>query len=353
MSLLSAIPTSVILQTGNGQNFLTWNLVAGATSYNVQRSLDGVTFSTIGTPAVNNFLDNTVTVGINYYYKVASVSTAGTSPYSPSSPTSITPCTPGQMNLGYIRYLSQLRADKLNSKYLTTDEWNSNINQSSYELYDILVTKYGDDYFMAPSIIFSTTGAKNYPLPDGALSFLNTATNTVTVAPALYKLLGVDCGVAVGNNAWVTLPRYNWIDRNKFVYPQLQANALGVFNLSYRQMGNQLWFIPNPSAGQFIQVWYVPVLSQMLKDTDMLSFDISGWVEYVIVDAAIKALEKEESFDQANALKMNKAALLERIETTAANKDIGQPNTISDTRSNTGFSNHGGYSSNGGGQGGW
>ncbi len=346
-------PTNVILQTGNGQNFVTWSLVAGATSYIVQRSVDGVTFSNVGTPAVNNFLDNTVTVGINYYYKVASVSTAGTSPFSPSTPTSITPCTPGQINLGYIRYLSQLRSDKLNSKFLTTDEWNSNINQSAYELYDILVTKYGDDYFMAPSIIFSTTGAKNYPLPDGALSFLNTATNTTTVAPALYKLIGVDCGVAVGNNAWVTLPRFNWIDRNKFVYPQLQANALGVFNLSYRQMGNQLWFIPNPSAGQFIQVWYVPVLNQMLKDTDMLSFDISGWVEYVIVDAAIKALQKEESFDSAAVLMTQKAALLERIETTAANRDVGQPNTVSDTRTNTGFFNGNGFAGNGSGMGGW
>lgn len=281
------------------------------------------------------------------------MSTAGTSPYSPSSPASITPCLPGQINLGYIRYLAQLRADKLNSKFLTTDEWNSNINQSAYELYDILVTKFGDDYFLAPSIIFTTSGAKNYPLPDGSLQFLNTATNTVTTAPALYKLIGVDCGVAVGNNAWVTLPRFNWIDRNKFVYPQLQANALGVFNLSYRQMGNQLFFIPNPSAGQFIQVWYVPVLSQMLKDTDMMPFDISGWVEYVIVDAAIKALEKEESFDQANMLKMNKAALLERIETTAANRDIGQPNSVSDTRSSTGFYNGGGFSGSSSGQGGW
>lgn len=353
VSLISAIPQNIVLQTGNGQNYLLWDIVAGATGYPVQRSLDGVNWTTVGTATSNNYLDITVTPGTQYYYQVASTSTAGTSPYNPSYPTNITPCLPGQMNLGYIRYLSQLRSDKLNSQFLTTDEWNSNINQSAFELYDILVTKFGDDYFMAPSIIFSTTGAKNYPLPDGALSFLNTATNTVTVAPALYKLIGVDCGVAVGNNAWVTLPRFNWIDRNKFVYPQLQANALGVFNLSYRQMGNQLWFIPNPSAGQYIQVWYIPVLQQMLKDQDMLSFDISGWVEYVIVDAAIKAMLKEESFEQANALMLIKQALLDRIETTAANRDVGQPNTVSDTRSNTGFFNGNGFAGNGSGMGGW
>lgn len=253
----------------------------------------------------------------------------------------------GQINLGYIRYLAQLRADKLNSQFLTTDEWNSNINQSIYELYDILVTKFGDDYFLANPVTFTTTGAKNYPLPDGSTTIGG------GVPPALYKLVGVDCGVAVGNNAWVTLPRYNWIDRNRFIYPQLQANALGVFNLSYRQMGTQLFFIPNPTAGQYIQLWYVPVMTQLLKDTDMLSFSISGWSEMIIVDAAIKALLKEESYEQANALMAIKGQIMERIETTAANRDVGQPNTISDSRGNTGFYDGGGFGGSGHGMGGW
>lgn len=353
MSLISALPTNVILQTGNGQNFLTWGIVAGATSYNVQRSTDGVTFTTISTPAVNNYLDTTCVVGTNYFYQVASVSTAGTSPYSTSYPASITPCLPGDINLGYIRYLSQLRADKLNSNFLTLDEWNSNINQSMYELYDILVTKFGDDYFLAPSYAFTTTGAGAYQLPNGVATFLNTLTNVTEVAPPVYKLVGVDCGVAVGNNAWVTLPRYNWIDRNKFVYPQLTANALGVFNLSYRQMGNLLYFIPRPAAGQYIQLWYVPRMTQLLQDTDILNFSISGWSEYIIVDAAIKALVKEESFEAAQVLMAQKNALLERIETTAANRDVGQPNTVSDTRTNTGFYDGGGFGGQGHGMGGW
>ena len=157
----------------------------------------------------------------------------------------------------------------------------------------------------------------------------------------------------MGNNAWVTLPRYNWIDRNRFIYPQLQANALGVFNLSYRQMGNQIYFIPNPTAGQFIQVWYVPVMTMLLKDTDMLGFSISGWDEYIVTDVAEKAAIKEESYDLADRLGAQKSALLERIETTASNRDQGIPNTISDTRSNTGFYDGGGFGGTGHGMGGW
>jgi hypothetical protein len=343
-------PLQIILQTGNGQNFLTWQQVVGATSYSIQRSTDNVTWSSTFTSPTNNYLDTSCVVGTNYYYQVASTNVSGTSGYTPSYPVSITPCLPGQINLGYLRYMSQLRADKLNSQFLTKDEWDFNIQQSAFELYDILVTKFGDDYFMAAPYVFLTTGAPQYPLPDGSATYQNVNAQT---AGAVYKLLGVDCGVSTGNNAWVTLPRFNWIDRNKFVYPQLQANALGVFNLSYRQMGTNLEFIPRPAAGQYIQVWYVPMLQQMVQDTDMLSFSISGWSEYVMLDAAIKALLKEESFDQAGALQTLKAAMLERIETTAANRDIGQPNSVSDTRSNTGFYNGGGFSGNGGGQGGW
>lgn len=349
-----AIPSApvanlVVLQTGNGQNLLSWPIVQSATSYSVQRSTDGVTFSIVGTPAVPQYLDTTVTIGTEYFYQVAATNGSGTSGYTPSLPVSIVPCLPGQINLGYLRYLAQLRADMLNSNFLTKDEWNSNINQSMFELFDILTTKFGEDYFVASPYTITTTGAKNYALPDGSASF---AVAGVT-PPAVYKMIGVDCGVAVGNNAWVTLPRYNWIDRNRFIYPQLQANALGVFNLSYRQMGNQLYFIPNPSAGQYIQIWYVPIMTMLLQDTDMLSFSISGWSEYVIIDAAIKALLKEESYDQADRLEGRKSKILERIETTAANRDVGQPNTISNTRSNTGFYDGGGFGGNGGGMGGW
>lgn len=341
---IAGIPNDIVLQTGNGQNFLSWPIVSGATSYDVQRSTDGVTFVSLATPAVNTYLDTTAVVGTAYYYKVASINSSGTSGYNPSYPESIVPCLPGDITLGYIRYLASLRADMLNSEFLTMDEWNSNINQSIYELYDILVSKFGDDYFLAAPLTFTTTGATTYPLPDGS---------NYAGVQAIYKLVGVDCGVAVGNNAWVTLPRYNWIDRNRFIYPQLQANALGVFNLSYREMGNNLYFIPNPSAGQYIQIWYVPKMAQLLQDTDMLSFSISGWSEYVILDAAIKALIKEESLEQANALMVRKSSMLERIETMAANRDVGQPNSVSDLRSNCGFYDGGGFGGTGHGMGGW
>lgn len=341
--------STVILQTGNGQNLISWPNIATATSYLVQRSTDGVTFSPLASPVVNSYVDITCLIGVLYYYQVAAVNGSGTSLYTVTAPTSIVPCLPGRINLGQLRYQSQLKCDQYNSNFLTVDEWNININKSMFRLFDYLVNKDGENYIIASPYTISTTGAKNYPLPDGSSSF---SVSGVT-PPAVLKLLGIDCGVAVGNNAWVTLPRYNWIDRNRFVYPQLQANALGVFNLSYRQMGNDLYFIPNPTAGQFIQVWYVPIMTMLLQDTDMLSFSISGWDEYVILDAAIKAATKEESWDLVNSLKADKADVIAQIDFAASNRDQGQPNTISDTRSNTGFYDGGGFGGAGHGMGGW
>lgn len=349
---IPGIPNTVVLQTGNGQNLISWNQVIGALTYSVQRSTDNVTWTTLATPATYSYLDTTCLIGVNYYYQVASINGSGTSSYTAPAPVSIVPCLPGQVNLGYLRYMAMKRADMYgaqnSSQLLSLDEWNWNINQSIFEFFDLLVTKYGDDYVVASPYTFTTTGASSYTMPDGSATY---AVNNIT-PPAVNKILGADCGVAIGNNAWVTLPRYNWIDRNKFVYPQLTANALGVYNLSYRQMGNKLFFIPPPAAGQYIQLWYIPIMTKLLQDTDMLTFSISGWDEYVIVDAAIKALGKEES--DTSLLMAQKAGLLERIETTAANRDVGQPNTISDTRGNAGFGPGGGGSwGPWGGQGGY
>jgi hypothetical protein len=187
---------TVVLQTGNGQNLVSWPLVSGATSYQVQRATDGITFANIGSPVtVPFYTDSAVLIGGTYYYQVNAINISGSSAFTPSYPASITPCLPGQINLGYMRYQSQLRSDQLNAQFLTVDEWNFNINQFAFELYDILVTKFGDDYFFAPPLQIPLTGAQSYPIPNGA---------NYSAAPALYKLNGIDAnvsGAAQGPNA--------------------------------------------------------------------------------------------------------------------------------------------------------
>jgi cytochrome c-type biogenesis protein CcmH/NrfF len=354
INALTSIPQNVVLSTGNGQNYLTWQQVVGATGYTVQSSPSGVygTFTTLGTTTVPSYLDTTAVPGVQTWYQVASNNLTGTSNYNSLGtnglPLTITSCLPGQINLGYLRYMSKLRADKLYSQFLTDDEWNFNINQSANRLYDLLITKYGDKYFLAPPLQFTTNGTDNYPLPNGA---------NYGAAPALYKLAGVDVGINASNNEWFTIPKFNWIDRNRYSTLQLAGTVQSIYGLAYCDFGNTLYFIPLPTNAQQIQLWYIPMLSQMLLDTDMLAFSISGWSELVIVDAAIKALIKEESYEQAQALATERQGLIDRIEETAANRDVGQPNTVSNTRARAGdqnFGSFGGFGSSGFGNGfGW
>lgn len=338
---IPAIPTNYVLQTANGQNLASWDLMPGAASYDVQRSVDGVTYASVATPADPLYLDTAVTLGSQYWYKVAAVNTDGTSPYTVAQ--SVVPVQIGEACLSQIRLLAQQKADRVNSQFVTKAEWNVYINQSMFELYDLLITCYGEDYFAAPPAQFTTDGSTfKYDLPDG-INFEG--------APPFYKLLGVDLGISNANNAYVTINQFNFIDRNKFLYPNSASTIYGVFNLQYRLYGNQIWFIPTPSGGQPIRLWYIPRMTMLLKDTDRTSVGISGWWEFIAVDAAIKALQKEES--DVSILALQKSELIKRINDSAPNRDAGQPSTISDIRASRGSWGQGGGWGGGGPSGGY
>lgn len=318
MSAVPAQPANMFLQQGDGKVLVSWDIAAGATSYQVQRSTDGVTFANLSTSSVNYYQDTSVTKNTLYYYKVASINASGTGNYTTAQ--SVIPTLAGQLSLGELRLRGQQAADREGSQFLTLPEWNFNINQSAKEYYDLLITAY-EDYFISPRVTFSTDGSASlYDLPDG---------QNFSGAPALYKIYGVDCGLGATQNSFISLKRFNFSDRNRFVFQNVNGNYLGVYNLEYRLLGSQIDFIPMPAGNQTIGLWYFPILAAMLKDTDVLQ-GFNGWTEYVIVDSAIKSLRKEES--DTTLLNVQKMALIKRIEEAAQSRDAGQPATVSNTR---------------------
>jgi hypothetical protein len=341
-------PNNFYLQTGNRVNYLSWDLSTGATSYVIQRSTDGVNFTALATSSLNNYLDTTVSVGIEYFYQVAA-SNGTVSPYT--TPQSIIPTPTAEMSLGQLRLMSQQRADRVGSNFVTLPEWNSFINQAMYELYDLLVTA-DEEYFIATPAQWPSQPNNNnqtylYPLPDGVTPFINGINGTPGyIAPAYYKMKGVDLSLNTANNAWVTINKFNFMDRNKFVYPNTASTIYGVFNLQYRVMGNNIELIPTPSAGQNLRIWYIPRLTQLLQDTDLTSTGISGWNQYIIIRAAKYALDKEES--DTTKLDQELVFLKQRIEETADNRDMGQPDRVTDIRQNGQWgSMNGGYGNGG------
>jgi hypothetical protein len=320
--------TNVIAQSGNGEILISWDFQVGSTGYTVQRSTDRITYSTLGTVTVPQYLDTTGTPGTQYWYRVAGVNGSGTGLYS--NPVTEVPTLAGQMTLGQMRLLSQQKADRVNSTFVTKAEWNVYINQSYFELYDLLVQKYGNEYYVADPLLITTDGSDHYALPTGS---------NYNDARPIYKLLGVDMQIAAANDAWLTLKKYEFIQRNAYVYPQLTSNMFGAFAPRYRLQGGDIKFIPSPAGGQIIRLWYIPRMENLLLDTDIVD-GVSGWTEYIAVDAAIKALQKEES--DVTVLMMQKQALIQRIEAAAENRDAGEPEVISPTRRWSGWGDGGG-----------
>lgn len=334
---------------------LGWNGSLGATGYQVQRSLDGVNFSNLGaiTPSVQ-YIDAYPGIGIQYFYQILAVNLSGNAPAS--TIVSMVAAPPGEMSLGELRLRCQQRADRVNSAFVLNSEWNFQIRLALYELYDLLTTTY-EDYNLAPAAYINTSFNQNgsnllYPLPDGATNYLGGILGQASGAPAprLYKVSGIDLGVNTSNNAWVTIHRFNWIDRNNYVYPNSTSTIFGVYNMRYRPMGTNLSIIPIPAGNQQLRLWYNPILPQLLADTDLTTIGNSGWLAYVIARAAKYALDKEEGSDTSK-LDAELTFLKKRIEESAANRDSGQSDTISNTRRDPIFG--GGFSNDGGANGGF
>ena len=330
------IPFNFYAQTANRQNLVSWSQTPGASSYIVQRSLDNISYDTIttisGNPLAMSYLDTAVDTGTQYWYRVAAANIDGQSAYTAAQ--SVVPTPTGEMCLSQIRLSSMQRADRVNSNFVTIPEWRTYINQAMYELYDLLITVY-EDYNVATPAQFAVNGSTYlYDLPDGQLVFQNGVDGSDMVAKPFYKLLGVDLALQTSNNGYVTVNKFNFIDRNRFVYPNTASTIYGVFNCQYRVLGSKIEFNPTPTAGQKFRIWYIPRLQELLQDTDVTDIGISGWIEYVIVRAAKYALDKEES-DTAK-LDQELIFLKERIEQSAANRDAGQPDKISATRTNGG-----------------
>lgn len=329
-----AIPTGFAVQQGNGQAYLSWNLSVGATQYQIQRSLDGVTYSNYALIAPNQYFDTAVTTGVQYFYQVAAVG-SGQSPFT--SPQSVVVTQSGQMSLGEVRLASQQKADRVSSPFVTMTEWNTWIRLAQYELYDLLIDQ-DQMRYVAPTASFISNGSTFlYPLPDGIRTFIGPDGSNFTPRP-FYKLVGVDMGLANAQQAWVTVTQFNFIDRNKFLYPNSASTIYGVFNCQYRLNDDNIQFIPTPSGNQPFRLWYIPRLQVPLADSDLID-GVSGWEQYVIVRAAKYALDKEES--DTGKLDAEIQWLKERIESASKSRDVGQADTISDTRNAMGGFNGG------------
>ena len=294
------------------------------------------------------------------------------------------------VSLGALRLQAFQRSDLEGSGTISVPEMNQYISQSYKRLYDLLVSAYGNEYYVAPYFQFILNAAQLYPLPDGKLISLG----QTLPAPALYKLIGVDLQYSSSPTGFVTLKRFEEIERNRYSYPNTSVNMLGYTNLRYRISGKNLEVVPLPASGQLVQLKYIPqptslqflpacgiTLNSMtvtmadvgdlsvgmsvygpgiLPATTITAVDliantvtisnaalstlpvvtlafwidsvimdgVSGWEEYIVIDAAIKARCKQE--EDVTELRNQKAEMVADIASMAEGRDVGQAHHVSD-----------------------
>lgn len=203
-------------------------------------------------------------------------------------------------------------ADMENSDFISDSELLSYINSSYAELYDLLVETY-DDYYLT-----------------SAEETIAAGTSTLTLPATFYKLRGVD--LKLSTNDYAALSKFNFNERNRlnsanFLFGSNSTTAAS----RYRLMGNTINLEPSDNAAGTYKVWYTPAITLLSTDTDTVD-GVNGWEEYIIVDAAIKCLSKEES--STTVMERRKEALTRRIQKMASERDSGSPDSVQNVRRN-------------------
>lgn len=206
-----------------------------------------------------------------------------------------------------IRTQARQHADMENSQFISDPELTNYVNSSIAELHDLLVGAYGSDYFINDFTFAIVANQTDYTLPDD-----------------FYKLMGVD--IQINDPYWYSVDAYNFNERNNNT-GNSGWSLLDTPNVRYRLRGANLNFSPAPDGTYQARIFYIPVATKLVVDSDTLN-DLNAYSEYVIVDAAIKMKQKEES--DVSVLMNQKAALKRRIEEMANNRDAGKPESVSD-----------------------
>lgn len=211
------------------------------------------------------------------------------------------------ITLAQLRTRARQIADKENSQHVTDDELSSYVNMAIAELHDLLIGSYSSDYYISTSIFPTVANVANYALPND-----------------FYKLRGVDAALTASEYA--SLRPFNFNERNRndsFASWGLMTGP----SIRYRMIGSNLVFSPPPDGTFSIRLWYIPQAVVLVADSDSLA-DLNQYSEYVVYDAAIRILTKEES--DISALMAKKQEIVQRIQQMAQNRDADQPESISD-----------------------
>lgn len=208
------------------------------------------------------------------------------------------------VQLSTLRTRARQKANMENSAFVSDAELNQYINESWAELYEKLALTWSDRFTTSEEVTVvapANTIAPTQPA-GGPYGFL--------------KFRGLD---KQDGNEWITIEPMDLKQRNRTPSTTL--------DIAYVISGSALKVYPAENGAGVYRLWYIPYVTELSDDTDTVSLP-HQWQQYIVTDAAIKCLVKEES-DPA-ALLIEKAALIERIKDIEALPDADRPKKIQD-----------------------
>ena len=223
-----------------------------------------------------------------------------------------------EVTLAQLITRSRRRADQENSEFCTDAEVVDYINEAIAELHEMMVNEY-EIYYLS---------SHSYTLP---------ADNPKELPTSFWKALG--CDFASGG---VTrrIRRYMFQERNAYESPMLKQGYMA--NVFFIIEGNNIRFIPESPPGGTVTLWYIPEPQKFAGDETgdaarLFSVDralANGFERFIVLDAAIKMLQKEESDTQI--LVAEREGVRHRLMLAAKDRTPGESRAIADVKVGTG-----------------
>lgn len=207
---------------------------------------------------------------------------------------------------------ANLQAQSGQSRAVTSDEVNDYINDSYSELHDLLILRYGSDYFVRVKILTIPAQSESFALPDD-----------FSKMKAVYYL-------QAGTPPYVRIRLKEFMEnerealQSQFVVPF----TYGIY-MQYRVADMRLELAPVPNSVANVEIRYAYQAPRFTYDADIIELQVcNGWEEYLVIDTAIKMRDTLEL--DTTRLNVRKQEIYERIKNVASDRDAGQPQRVTD-----------------------
>lgn len=196
------------------------------------------------------------------------------------------------------------RADMVGSTFVvdSADSLYAWINEAHQKLHGILVDALGEEYISSSATLTTVVGQSDYAVPSG-----------------FFKLYGV--GLPYQGDMR-SLERYVRAERN------IYRAALGHEIPRYSLVGTNIRLYPAPTTVMAGEILYAPEATVLTAGSDSVSYP-NGWERFIVLDAAIQALAKEES--DVRALVAERDRVVKEIELAKESRDLATPMRVVET----------------------